>query len=137
MKSKTTGEETFNSIELIHQLYGLISSKKFKKRKPLPVFSLEEAFFITDLIFFKPHGIVFFYLADAIANRTELGRMGMFNGRGYRKYRFINCFLKCWGNSTKAAICAGYSPRSAKQQGYRILKQIQNMQRAERRISNE
>ena len=115
----------FNSEELIQQLYALCSDKDFKKPDRLPKFTLKEACFIRDLIFRKPHDIVYFYLADHIGERSEVGRMGMFNSKGYRKYLFLKNFLECRGNSTRAAILSGYSPRSAKQQGHRILRQIQ------------
>jgi hypothetical protein len=118
-------EETLNSKELIHTLNYLCSDKKFKKPNPLPKFNANEALFIRDLIFQKPPDIVYFYLADHIGRRTEIGKFGLFNSKGYRKYLFINNFMKCMGNATKAAKLSGYSPKSAKQQGHRILRQIQ------------
>lgn len=118
-------EKTFNSEELIYQLCSLCLDKKFKKPDTLPMFNLKEALFIRDLIFQKPKDLVFFYIMDHMRNRTEVGRMGMFNARGYRLYRFWAGFVENMGNCTKAAIYAGYSPRSAKQQGYRALKRLQ------------
>jgi len=118
-------EETLNSKELIYQLYYLCSNKGFKKPDPLPKFTLKEALFIRDLIFHKPPDLVYFYLADHIGSQTEIGRAGMFNSRDYRRYEFLKHFIMNRGNATKAAILAGYSPRSAKQQGYRIIKKIQ------------
>lgn len=126
-------KETLNSKELIYALYQLCSDKKFKKPNPLPKFTFKEVIFIRDLIFLKPHDIVYFYLADHIGERSEVGRMGMFNSKGYRMYLFLKNFLECRGNSTKAAILAGYSPKSAKQQGHRILRRIQLISRRNRK----
>ena len=114
-----------NSEELIQQLYALCSDKDFKKPDRLPKFTLKEALFIRDLIFQKPKDLVFFYLMDHIRHQTEIGRMGLFNARGFRLYRFLAGFVENMGNCTKAAIYAGYSPRSAKQQGHRALRKIQ------------
>src|SRR5512136_247638 len=122
-------EETLNSKKLIYLLFDLCSDKQFKKSKPLPKFTIREMQFIRDLIFLKPKDIVYFYLVDHIANRTEIGKYRLFNSIGYRKYKFIINFLICRGNATKAAILSGYSPRSAKQQGHRILLEIQGYYR--------
>lgn len=43
-----------------------------------------------------------------------------------RRILFFKFFLANRGNATKAAILAGYSQKSAKQQGYRILKWLKN-----------
>lgn len=117
-------EETLNSKELIYLLFDLCSDKQFKKPKPLPKFTIREMQFIRDLIFLKPKDLVYFYIADAIANRTEIGA-DIFNSKSYRKYKFLMEYIRSRGNATRAAINSGYSPRSAKQQGYRLLRQIQ------------
>ncbi len=116
---------TFNSRELIYGLCSVLLDRKFKKPNPLPKFTLKEALFIRDLIFLRPKDIVYFYLADHIGDRTEIGRCGLFNSKGYRRYLFLKNFLICRGNTARAAVLSGYSPRSAKQQGYRLLKQLQ------------
>lgn len=118
-------EETFDSEELIYQLRCLCSDRQFKKPKPLPRFTINEALFIRDLIFLKPRDIVYFYIADHIRLKAQIEGIHMFNSISYRRYNFIWHFLECKGNATKAAILAGYSPRSAKQQAHRILKQTQ------------
>lgn len=115
----------FDSEELIQVLSDLCSDKDFERPKKLPKFTLKELLFIRDLIFRKPHDIVYFYLADHIGEKTEIGRMSLFNSKGYRKYLFLKNFFECKGNATKTAILSGYSPRSAKQQGHRILREIQ------------
>lgn len=122
-------KETLNSKELINALQELCASKKFKKQNPLPKFTMQEARFIADLIFNRPKDLVYLYLVDHIVNRTEKGRMRLFDSRGYRKYLFLVNFLTDKGNAAKAAILSGYSPRSAKQQGHRLLRQIQQLVR--------
>jgi len=118
-------KETLNSKELIYELYHLCSNRQFKKPKPLPEFNIKEALFIRDLIFHRPKDIIYFYLTNHISCRTGLNGIELFNSRGYKRYLFVMNFLKCKGNATKAAILSGYSPRSAKQQGHRILRYIQ------------
>lgn len=97
-----------------------------KKNKPLPMFTLNEVLFIRDLIFLKPKDLVYFYVVNNIVRRTEIGRMGMFGGSNFRRYLFLSNFFIYKGNATKAAIAAGYSKRSAKSQGHRLLRFIQN-----------
>lgn len=118
-------EQTLDSEELIYELSKLSLNKKYKKQKPLPRFTIREAQFIRDLIFLKPKDILYFYIADHLRNLTEVGRIGMFHSTGYRQYQFLRLFLECRGNATKAAILAGYSEKSAKQQGHRLLRRIQ------------
>lgn len=125
MKSIQTGEVNFNSIELVKGLIDLCNDKTFKKPKPLPVFNAREAAFIADLIFKKPKDLVYFYVMEHIRHHTEIGKLGLFGARDFRLYRFLVGFFLNNGNCTKAAIYAGYSPKSAKQQGYRALKRWQ------------
>ena len=129
-------QEKINSNELIDVLVRIKRSKKFKKPKILPEFTIEEVRFIRDLIYFKPKTIVFFYLAKQIAERTEVGKAGFFNSRGFRKYRFFQHYIENLGNATKAAIAAGYSSRSARQQGHRVVKEIQLAYQAARQKRN-
>lgn len=118
-------EKTINGKELVKILYELSLDKKYKKNDFYPKFTIREAQFIKDLIFQKPKDIVYFYLADHISTKTDFGKYGLFNTINYRKYLFIKNYFICGGNATKTAVLSGYSPRSAKQQGHRILKQIQ------------
>jgi len=119
-------EMILSSKELIRELCNLCSNKEYKKPKHLSKFNIQEARFIRDLIFWKPKDLVFFYVMDHIRSKTEIGRMKMFSTKGYRLYQFWAGFVENRGNCTKAAIYAGYSPRSAKQQGHRALKRLQS-----------
>lgn len=116
----------YTSKEVLKMLNYAYSCKKVKKNKPLPKFTLNEVLFIRDLIFLKPKDLVYFYIANNIIRRTEIGRMGMFSGTNFKRCLFLaNIFINK-GNATKAAIAAGYSKRSAKSQGHRLLRFIQN-----------
>lgn len=126
-KRTKTDPDSMSAKDLIYVLDNLLRNRKFKKQKPLPIFKLKEVLFIRDLIFWKPKDLVFYYIADDIRNRNEFS--GLFNTKDYRMYDFMMNFLKYKGNSTKAAIASGYSPRSAKQQGHRVLLRIQNISR--------
>ena len=53
------------------------------------------------------------------------------NTASLRRVLFFKYFLVNKGNATRAAILAGYSPKSAKQQGYRVLRWLQEEIRKE------
>lgn len=59
-------------------------------------------------------------------NKNKLMGIGLSNTASLRRVVFFKHFLMNKGNATQSAIKAGYSPKSAKQQGYRTLKWIQN-----------
>lgn len=128
---ETKEEETFNSEELLEQLRLLILDKKFKKPNPLPKFNIQEARFIRDLIFWKPKGVMFYYLADYMMNETVAKYMPMFNAPSLKKLHFILNLLSLRGSAKDAAIKAGYSPKTAKQQASRALRQIRGYKRWE------
>jgi hypothetical protein len=71
----------------------------------------------------NPDEVIIFAL-NYIENRYLEG-IGFKNSPSMRRLLFFRAFLSNKGNATKAAIEAGYSPKSAKQQGYRTLKWIQ------------
>lgn len=126
MRNKPKKEKVFlDSNELLDILIDLKKEKKYKKQSPPPKFSIQEARFLRDMIFNKPKGLLFYYLADHLMNDTDLKRLPMLNAPSIKKLSFIYNFMALKGNATKAAIAAGYSPRSAKQQGHRILREIQ------------
>lgn len=129
-EEETKKEETFNSDELLEQLCLLLLDKKFKKPNPLPKFNIQEARFIRDLIFWKPKGVMFFYLADYMMNETVAKYMPMFNAPSLKKLRFLLGFLTS-RTAKEAAIKAGYSPKTAKQQASRALRQIHGYKRWE------
>lgn len=117
-----------DSKELIDQLQRLYRCKNYKKANPLPKFTIQEARFIRDLIFWRTKGILFFYIVDYIMNDTCANNMPMFNMPSWKKLRFIINF--CTSRSAKeAAIKAGYSPRTAKQQAYRLVREIHGYKR--------
>lgn len=123
-------EITLNSKELIDQLQLLCSCKDYKKADPLPKFNIQEARFIRDLIFWKPKGLLFHYLADYLMNDTKAKHLPMFNAPSMRKLRFIFNFISS-KSAKEAAIKAGYSPKTAKQQASRTLRQIHGYKRWE------
>lgn len=61
-----------------------------------------------------------------LVSENRLEGFKLDNTATLRRILFFKFFLANRGNATKAAILAGYSPKSAKQQGYRILKWIRN-----------
>lgn len=61
---------------------------------------------------------------DSVCNERLLGR-GLQNTPSLRRVLFFQYFIANNGNAARAAIQAGYSPKSAKQQGYRVLKWLQ------------
>lgn len=55
---------------------------------------------------------------------SELMGFKLSNTSSLRRVLFFKYFLLNKGNATKSAIQAGYSPKSAKQQGYRVLQWV-------------
>jgi hypothetical protein len=113
----------FSPKELILELLNMLYNDDYKKRKPAPRFTMQEFRFIRDLILNKGKGLAFFYLADFMVNN---GNTRMFFDRRYRKTMlWYQHLLENRCNATRAAILAGYSPKYAKQAGYRNMKRLQ------------
>lgn len=116
--------------ELIEVLVELLEYKRYRKKLPYPKFNIQEVHFIRDLIFWKPKGLLFFYLADHLMNNTSLRQLPMFNAPSMKKLRFLYNFLgsaKC--SAKQAAVMAGFSPKTAKQQASRLLWEINGYKR--------
>ena len=97
--------------------------KNYKCRK----FTFHEVMFLVQLIFYRPKEQIFIYLADYLRNNTDFKYLP-FNGMNSRALKFFHNILFLQ-NARKAAIATGYSPRSAKQTGYRLVKKIQGYKR--------
>lgn len=91
------------------------------------VFEQEEIGFICNLILTKKKDLAFMTAVEYIAD-TRLFGIRSLNTASLRRIKFYKSFMLGKGNATRAAIDAGYSPRSAKQQGHRVLKWIQEHQ---------
>ena len=128
IKKIEKGRPIQNSKQLIVSLAWLLRNEEYEKKKPYPKFNIQEARFIRDLIFQKPKGLLFHYLADEIINRDCLKYLPMFNAPSIKKLNFICEFLSS-KSAKEAAIKAGFSPHTAKQQAHRILRQIQGHKR--------
>ena len=129
-KTKNKKEEILNAEEVVNALVILLEDKKYKKKLPYPKFTLQEFCFMRDLIFWKPRGLVFLYIANYLMNKTLIRDLPAFNAPSMKKLQFLFNFLDNMGNAKEAAIKAGYSPKTAKQQGYRILREIQGHKRS-------
>src|SRR3989338_9033188 len=128
-KHNKDAEIILDAEELIETLVWLLKSKKYPKKLPYPKFNIQEVRFIRDLIFRKPKGLLFFYLADHLMNNTTLRQLPMFNAPSMKKLRFIHNFLSSKGSAKAAAIKAGFSPKTAKQQASRLLWEINGYKR--------
>lgn len=127
-KKRLKKEASLDAKELINTLAWLLEDKSYPKKLPYPKFNIQEARFIRDLIFRKPKGLVFFYLADHLMNDTSLRYLPMFNAPSMRK---LNFFFNFFGSKSakEAAIKAGFSPKTAKQQASRLLWEINGFKR--------
>lgn len=114
--------------EVIELLAELQNSDEYAKKQPSPTFTIQEFRFIRDLIFRKPKGLLFYYLADHLMNNTPLRELPMFTAPSKRKLKFIHTFLAA-RSGAEAARIAGYSHKSAKQQAWRTLREIQGHKR--------
>lgn len=113
----------FNSKQLLIIFNHFAMDENFEKKKPLPRFSKEEVDFLVNLIFRKPNNLVYVYLADFVSTNYFDGKFFL-NGSHMKKLRFFYNFFKCNGNATKAVIATGYSKKCAKQQAYRIMREL-------------
>lgn len=128
IKEEKEKNMVLNAENLICVLLDLLVDKKYPKKQPFPKFNIQEARFIRDLIFQKPKGLLFFYLADHLMNNTTLKYLPMFNAPSMKKLRFIFNFITS-KSAKEAAVKAGYSPKTAKQQAYRTLREIHGYKR--------
>jgi len=127
---KIMKNKKLDTKELLYNLVLLLEDADYDKKTPFPKFNLREFYFIRDLIFWKPRGLVFLYMADHIMNHTAVHDIPMFNAPSFKKLQFLRNFFENMGNAKEAAIKAGYSPKTAKQQGHRILREIQGHKRS-------
>ena len=127
-QKKEAKEIILNTIDLISILVLSLEDRRYKKKLSYPKFNLQEVRFIRELIFWKPKGLVFFYLADHLMNNTLLRYLPMLNAPSMKKLRFIFNFFNS-KSAKEAAIKAGYSPKTAKQQAYRTLREIHGYKR--------
>ena len=105
---------------ICRELKKIKKSNKFIEKS----FTEEEAIFIGRLIIHKPENLAFLFTLDHISQKYLLGTIFL-NTASLRRIEFFKNFMLCKGNATQSAIKAGYSPKTAKQQGYRLLKWIQ------------
>jgi len=123
---ETKKEEYYNCIDVVKILGTLAECDKYEKKKPYPKFSQKELEFLAELIFRKPNNLVYIYLADFINSNYFSGKFFM-NGSHMKKMQFFYNFFKYRGNATKAVIASGYSKKCAKQQAYRIMRELRGI----------
>jgi len=116
-------QEYMDTTEFIRNLSALLLHKKYNNS--YPKFTKREILFLTELLLHKPNDLILFYIADYLADNHHFGVAVFANGASQRRLLFFKNFICYKGNATKAAIASGYSPRSAKQQGHRLLRWIQ------------
>jgi len=121
-------KEQFDFGDVIEGLQDLHKRNYFEIEKE-PRFSLRDFNFLANLILRKEKDFITISALGYIVD-TRLMGMGISNTASLRRVLFFKNFLLNRGNATKSAIAAGYSPRSAKQQGYRTLKWIQKQNKS-------
>jgi hypothetical protein len=92
---------------------------KTRKFKPAEIAMLEE------IIFGEKYTSLPFYVADYVSN-CHMDGIEIANAPTIKRLKFLRYMLGGL-NAKEAAIRAGYSKKSAKQQGYRTLKAIQRL----------
>lgn len=109
------GKNELYTKGLINVLGYLYRYKTFKRPRgtKMPIFNMEEMNAIATLIFFKPPHIVL----------KVYERMPKEKGLKMKRKAFLNHYLgDAKFNGARAARLAGYSPRSAKQIAYKIMR---------------
>ena len=123
-RKKRLARKRFGVEDIIEGLVDLYQRNYFKVETE-PRFSIQEFAFLAELILKKEKGFIVIRALDYISENCLEGGLGFPNTASFRRLVFYQNFLGNKGNATKAAIAAGYSPRSARQSGYRALKWIQ------------
>lgn len=124
MKKK---REKLYTLEEVIDGFSDMYNENFYKLEKYPKFTIEEIKLIYDLVFLKKRDPIFLQILDYITDNHFLG-MDINNTASLRRIEFFRNFLTNKGNATRAAIASGYSSKSAKQAGYRVLKWIQKQQ---------
>ena len=123
---KKEKEKKLNTRQVVELLDKLLKEERYKKKEPLPKFDKKEINFLIRLIFKKPQDPVFLELADLCLQKHD--NSFPFTGRWLKKSRFLYYLVQTF-NAAKAARLAGYSPNCARQQGWRLIKEIQGYKR--------
>lgn len=116
-------KKEFTPVDVVQGLVEIINKGKFEVSKTTR-FSIQDFIFIASLIFKKNKNFMIISMLDYLNKNGFMG-LGISNTATLRRIIFFQNFIGNKGNARKAAISAGYSPRCAKQQGYRVLKWIQ------------
>ena len=124
MKKKDLDRNYMNTREFLGVLTELLRDHK----EPCPKFTKREVLFLTELLLYKDNDLILFSIADFLADNYNEGVPVFANGASYRRLEFFRNFFSTRGNATKSAILSGYSPKSAKQQGYRLIRWIRRAQ---------
>ena len=101
----------YSTRDIVRMGILLLSDSKFWASHKMPYFTPEDAEVILRLLFFKPKNII---IKEYIRTRKS-------RELPLRRRMFIHYLLgEARFNKTKAAIMAGFSPRSGKQIGYHL-----------------
>jgi hypothetical protein len=131
MEDKTLDTQHIGTRDFIKTISEILEDYK----EPLPRFTKREALFLTELLLHKSNDLILFTIADFLADNHHEGVRVFANGASYRRLEFFKQFWVTKGNATKSAINCGYSPKSAKQQGHRLLRWIQRNMGQDIRLS--
>ncbi len=124
MKKKDLDRNHMDTREFLEVLTDVLKNHK----EPCPSFTTREILFLTDLLLYKDNYSVLFYIADFMSDTYQEGVKVFANGASLRRLEFYKQFISTRGNATKSAILAGYSRKTAKQQGHRLLRWIHKAQ---------
>ena len=100
---------------VLYILNRVFMNKKYPRPRgrKMPIFNLREIKAIADLIFFKPRNI-HLIVYERVPRRDEIT---------LKQQQFVKHFVSdALFNGARAARMAGYSPRSAKQIAYKLLR---------------
>ena len=118
-----TRSHNISAQELLNELQEEV---KARDDGELYQFTPDEQKLIKDLIVKKDNTPAPLRVINEILSK-EIGANLSYSGATLRRCWFLKELLgSARGNATKAAKASGYSPRSAKQQGYRLVREIKN-----------
>lgn len=110
------------SREDILILFSEVSKHTDNSKKAFTKF---ETFFLLELFQEESKKSIIYVLVDEIIKDGKEG-IFMMSKADKKRLQFAYHYLNTNGNATRAAISVGYSPKTARQAGYRTLRWIQN-----------
>lgn len=129
MNSKEVKQKLFSPVQVVDKLKIMSDYMAQDRRNHKKYFTEGDIVFLFRLLFDKPGKELFLMVVDHVLT-NKLGS-GVINSVWMRRLTFFLHLVSNGFNATQAAIQTGYSRRSARRQGCRLIKKSGEICRAE------